>query len=258
VPAGKGANYFNGKEMCIPPTAKAVGLLRKFFMRKEPVWEEFLSSASRFQKILPEAILVEEMASDAERVLPNLREQFHEVLRDLESVAGRETGRIKRSVLILGKLDGIDTGILQFKRKGPLETETIEVADERILVPTIGEILRIKGILILRRNAARDYLDFSVLADALGKEKVCRALANFDALYPQKNGESALMQLQIQLSYPLPYDLEKTNLLVCKHFRPEWQEWETIKSICIRVSLILSAELERPYIGADRAAATNN
>ena len=47
-----------------------------------------------------------------------------------------------------------------------------------VTVPTEGEILRIKGVLILRRNATRDYLDFVALADRMGDAAVARTLLN--------------------------------------------------------------------------------
>lgn len=42
--------------------------------------------------------------------------------------------------------------------------------------------MRIKAILILRRNAARDYLDFVALASALGDAGTADALRPFDRL----------------------------------------------------------------------------
>jgi hypothetical protein len=117
----------------------------------------------------------------------------------------------------------------------------------KILPEAVEEIFRIKGLLILKRNAARDYIDFAALADGLGDMKICHALTNFDELYPQKNGESALMQLQIQLAKPLPYDLEDTDLSMYKHLQPKWQHWESIESACAETSQILARELEKPF-----------
>ena len=221
-------------------------------------WEELLSSAARLQKILPEAVLVGGTAAAlhvrhrvsfyADHVVPDLRTRFDEVLAELESVAGWETKRIKTPVLILGKLDGVDTGVRQLIRKDPLETEIVKIEDQNIVVPTIAEILRIKGLLILKRNATRDYLDFAALADALGTEEVCRAFANFDELYPQKNGESPLMQLQIQLAKPLPYDLEGTDLSNYKNLLPRWHNWEAVEKACVKASQILAQELEKPFL----------
>ncbi|GHV39389.1 hypothetical protein FACS1894187_19300 [Synergistales bacterium] len=221
---------------------------------KEVTWENLLSSASRLQKIIPGAVLVGGSATalhthhrvsfDADHIVSNLKEQFNKILEELESVAGWETARIKPPVLILGSLDGVDTGIRQLIRKEPLETETIEILDRKITVPTMEEILRIKGALILQRNATRDYLDFAVLSDGIGNERTCHAMEHFDQLYPQKNEKSALMQLQVQLAHPLPYDLEDTDLSTYKNLQPKWHDWKTIEDICIHTSQILATELE--------------
>jgi hypothetical protein len=92
--------------------------------------------------------------------------------------------RVTRPVQILGSLDGIETGVRQLIRDEPLETTQIEYLGERLTVPTQSEILRIKGVLILKRNATRDYLDFVALADHMGTEKMVEALRPFDHLYP--------------------------------------------------------------------------
>ncbi len=93
-------------------------------------------------------------------------------------------------------------------------------------------MLRIKGVLILRRNATRDYLDFVALADHLGVENMVEALRPFDWLYPQPNEESALQQLQIQLANPLPYDLEELNLAEYKNLDVRWRTWQNVRAVC--------------------------
>ena len=142
-------------------------------------WERLLSTAARLQRIVPEAVLVggtaaalhagHRMSRDDDHVVPDLRERFSEVLAQLESVAGWRTARVARPVLILGSLDGIETGVRQLTRAAPLETEVIERLGVSITVPTAEEMLRIKAVLILRRNATRDYVDFAALADHLAR-----------------------------------------------------------------------------------------
>jgi len=85
-----------------------------------PDWERVLSSAARLQSLLPGAVLVGGTASaiyarhristDADHILPGLREHFNEVLAQLESVAGWKTARVNRPVLIPGRLDGVGGG----------------------------------------------------------------------------------------------------------------------------------------------------
>jgi hypothetical protein len=214
-----------------------------------PEWEQVLSAAAHLQRILPGAVLVggsaaavyarHRLSTDADHVLTDLRERFDKVLADLESVAGWKTARIRRPVQILGSLDGIETGVRQLIRAEPLETTQIEYRGETITLPTEAEMLRIKAVLILQRNATRDYLDFVALADHMGDERVVEALQSFDRLYPQPNEESALQQLQIQLSNPLPYDLEELNLAEYKNLDPRWHNWEAVKAACVHFAILI-------------------
>jgi len=197
-----------------------------------------LSAAAHLQDVLPDATLVggtaaaifarHRVSHDADHVLTDLRGRFDDVLTQLESVAGWRTSRVKRPVMTLGSLDGIETGIRQLIRDEPLETCEVQVGDVRLVVPTEAELLRIKAVLILRRNATRDYLDFVALAD-------------LDRLYPQPNGESALQQLQVQLVRPIPYDLEQTNLSEYRRLDPKWQDWTRVSQTCA----IVAAEIFR-------------
>jgi len=215
----------------------------------QPDWELVLSCAAGLQRILPDAVLLGGTASalhaahrfsrDADPVPTDLRHRFDEVLAELESVAGWKTARVQRPVHILGSLDGIETGVRQLIRDEPLETAVVEYHGARITVPTEGEILRIEGVLILERNATRDYLDFVALADHMGDESVANALQSFDRLYPQDNGESPLQQLQVQLANALPYDLEETELSEYKNLDPRWHDWQAVKAACAHLSSVI-------------------
>ena len=205
-------------------------------------WEKLLAAAARLQSILPNAVLVggtasaiyarHRTSSDADHVLTDLRQQFDQVLAKLESVAGWKAARMQRPVKILGNLDGIDTGIRQLIRDEPLETTVVELLGQKLTLPTEAEILRIKGVLILKRNATRDYLDFAALANRMGNEKVVLALKRFDSLYPQPNEESALQQLQVQLADPLPYDLDDKKMAEYKNLNARWKHWQSVRIAC--------------------------
>ncbi len=218
-----------------------------------PEWEQVLSAAARLQTLLPEAVLVGGTASaihashrfsrDADHVLIDLRLRFDEILKELESVAGWKTARVQRPVLILGSLDGIETGVRQLIREQPLETMEFMANGARICIPTLAEILRIKSVLILKRNATRDYLDFVALASKMSPRDIAAALGSFDVLYPQPNGQSALQQLHIQLAHPVPYDLEETELSEYKNLALEWHDWHAVQQVCMRVSAQLFDQL---------------
>ena len=218
-----------------------------------PDWEKVLFAAAYLQKILPEAVLVGGSASalhakhrislDADHVLTDLTRRFEEVLAQLESVAGWQTARVQRPVQILGRLDGILTGVMQLIRKKPLETQTLRWRGRAITLPTPAEMLRIKAVLILKRNATRDYLDFVAMHGKLGEGASVDALRPFDRLYPQPSDESALQQLVIQLADPLPYDLEGTQLKEYRRLVPQWHDWNVVRRTCIRCSISLFDKL---------------
>ena len=214
-----------------------------------PDWERVLSSAARLQRLLPEAVLVGGTAAGihaghrasrhADHILTDLRSRFDDILEQLESVAEWATARVNRPVLMLGSLDGIETGVRQLIRAEPLETTTISVGNQEITIPTEAEILRIKGFLLLRRNATRDYLDFAALADRVGDAATAAAFERFDRLYPQDNGESALQQMLVQLSSPKPYDLDGTILSEYNNLESRWHDWDEVRAVCARAATVV-------------------
>ena len=211
-----------------------------------PDWEKVLSAAARLQRILPDAVLVGRTAAaihaehrlsrDADHVLTDLRDRFDAVLGELEVVAGWRTARARKPVLILGSLDGIETGVRQLIREKPLETTTLDHRGEALTIPTKAETLRIKAVLMLRRNATRDYLDFVAMTTLIGDKATGEALRPFDDFYPQPSGESALQQLQAQLANPLPYDLGAAELSEYRHLAPRWHDWQAVKAECTRLA----------------------
>jgi len=214
-----------------------------------PEWERVLSAAAHLQDVLPGAVLVggtaaavyagHRMSVDADHVIADLKAKFDIVLFELESVAGWKTARIARPVMILGSLDGIETGIRQLIRDAPLETRTVEVGGAKLTIPTEAEILRIKGALILKRNATRDYVDFVALADHMGGPATIEALRGLDELYPQPNDESALLQLQIQLSMPLPFDLDDMGLAEYRNLVARWHQWPDVRAACESLAILI-------------------
>ena len=214
-----------------------------------PEWERLLSSAARLQRIVPGGVLVggtaaalhagHRISKDADHVLGDLRTRFDRILAELESVAGWKTARKHRPVLILGSLDGIDTGVRQLIRTVPLETTVVEGPGGSLVIPTYAEILRIKGVLALRRNATRDYLDFAALSDGLGGDRTARAFDRFDSLYPQENGQSALQQLLVQLASPRPFDLSEQTLSEYANLDPRWHEWQAVEAACADAAMAM-------------------
>ncbi|MBA2460517.1 MAG: hypothetical protein H0V45_01905 [Actinobacteria bacterium] len=212
---------------------------------KEHPWDEVLAAAARLQALLPDAVLVGGSAAathaghrvsfDDDHVLTDLRERFDDVLFHLEEQEGWVTARVNRPVLILGSLDGIETGIRQLIRRRPLEVEEHASPAGPIRVPTLAEMLRIKAWLVLRRNATRDYLDVVALGERLGLERAAQTLLELDAYYEDQvgaGGRRVATQLAKQLAQPEPYDLSDVDLRSYRRLDARWREWSAVVGAC--------------------------
>jgi hypothetical protein len=169
-----------------------------------------------------------------DHVIEDLKDRFDEVLEAVETSAGWVTARIRRPVLILGCLDGVETGIRQLIRRRPLEIEEVSVPSGVLRIPTIAESARVKGWLILQRNATRDYLDFAALADRLGAD-ASSVVAAMDQYYADQRGPGGgrvAVQLAKQLAEPAPYDLSDVDLRHYRNLLPRWQDWAEVLTVC--------------------------
>jgi hypothetical protein len=199
-----------------------------------PDWERLLAAERHLQHLVPGAIPVggtaaaghagHRVSMDADHVLDDLRDRFDEVLATLEAVAGWETERVQRPVLILGQLDGILTGIRQLRRTRPLETEEVR----GLRVPTLGEMARIKAWLLATRHLTRDYLDTVVLFERLGNDGVAAALRPFDEIYRQPDGASPLAEVAERLASAAPKHIAEVDLESYRGLRPPWNDWRHV------------------------------
>lgn len=213
-------------------------------MSREQGFEDVLAAAARLQELVPDAVLVGGSAAsfraghrvsfDADHVLTDLQERFDDALTALEDTDGRITARVKQPVLILGSLEGVETGIRQLIRRRPLEVEEVGVGGRRLRVPTLEEIFRIKAWLVLRRNATRDYLDVVGLAARLGGRATEVALT-LDTYYADQigpDGRRVTTQLAKQLAEPAPYDISEIDLRHYRELTERWRDWHAVVAAC--------------------------
>lgn len=211
----------------------------------ETDWNDVIAAGVRLQQLLPDAVLVGGTAAsmrashrislDDDHVLTDLRERFDDVLAHLEESEGWVTARVNRPVLILGSLDGVETGIRQLIRRLPLEVEEVETPAGPLRVPTLEEMLRVKAWLVLRRNATRDYLDVVGLTDRLGVDAAAQVAIGLDAFYEDqrgRGGERIATQLAKQLAEPLPYDRADLDLGSYRQLAKRWHDWHDVETAC--------------------------
>jgi hypothetical protein len=196
-----------------------------------PEWERLLAAERHLQHLMPGTVRVggtaaalhagHRLSADGDHVLEDLRDRLDKVLATLEGIAGWQTERLQRPVLILGQLDGILTGIRQLRRTRLLETEVVS----GLRVPTLAEMLRIEAWLLVTRHTVRDYLDTVVLCERLGEAGVAAALRPFDEIYRQDNGASPLAEVAERLAAGAPGDLASVDLRIHKGLERPWNDW---------------------------------
>lgn len=221
-----------------------------------PILTQVLESAARLQEVVPDAVLVGGTAAayyashrasfDHDHVLADLRERFDAVLEAIEATDGWITNRLVPYKIILGELGDIEAGVRQLIRSRPLEVVEVELpSGRRLRVPTLEEILRIKGYLIVTRNQTRDYLGVAALSEALGLTDSAMLISRLDEFYQDQHGEGrgVASQLVRQLSEPRPRDSGTTRELShYKQLDPRWHDWQVVVGQC---QALADAVLER-------------
>jgi len=219
-------------------------------------WQKLLEAAANFQQLITGSVLIGGSAAaihlkhrysfDADHILLDLQDNYEEVLDFLEGRDDWETARIHPPKLILGNFQGVETGIRQLMRSRPLETERIDIGGISITAPTVPEMLRTKGWMIISRNAVRDYIDFTALAEHLGTEETVSILSDFDSYYSdliRGSQASPIVQLIRQLAEPKPCDLYTIDLSHYKGIQPPFDSWTYIINICGKISVELGDRL---------------
>jgi hypothetical protein len=209
-----------------------------------------LRAAARLQELVPEAVLAGDTAAafhaghrislDDDHVVADLRSRFDAVLFALEETSGWVTARVERPVMILGRLDGIETGVRNLIRRRPMEVEEARVGDRKLRVPTLAEITRIKAWLCLMRNATRDYLDFVALASRQGDERAAEIVLKLDDYYADQQGPGGARiatQAAKQLAEPRPDDLSEVDLRTYRQLDRRWRDWNAVADACRRVAV---------------------
>ena len=223
------ADRRNGDGLCIDDQAMAE--------HKDPRrrWDDLLAAERRLQAAIPGTVLVggtaaalhagHRLSVDGDHILTDLRDRYPEVLDCLEALSGWHTARTQRPVLILGDLDGHPSGIHQLRRAEPLEVEQLA----GLVVPTLAEMARIKGWLLVDRGTTRDYLDLVVLLDRLGHGRIGDVLGSFDHIYP-RGPRSTLTSIELvdRLAAARPDSSDERELRSYKHVQPPWNDWDYV------------------------------
>lgn len=125
--------------------------------------------------------------------------------------------------------------------------EQVEVAGGSVRIPTLEEMTRIKGWLVLRRNAVRDYLDLVALAQRLG-DRAAEVVVGIDDYYEDQRGAGGsriATQLAKQLAEPVPYDLDDVDLSRYRKLVAQWRSWPAVHAACRALAVAMLDDISR-------------
>jgi hypothetical protein len=227
--------------------------------KPEPEWEDVLAAAARFQQVVIGSVLVggtavaihlsHRRSFDADHVITDLKSRFEQLVNFLEQKEEWVTTSVAPGKIILGNFMDVETGLRQLRRQRPLETTTVKVDGQPLVVPTVAELIRVKAWLALDRNTVRDYLDLAAMTRHVGAAATWEALEDFDAYYADiyradaERDVSPLLQLVRQLAEPRPADLEKVDLSHYKGVVEPWTSWDAVAAQCRQVSTDLASRI---------------
>ncbi|SII53175.1 Putative membrane protein, MmpL [Mycobacteroides abscessus subsp. abscessus] len=123
----------------------------------------------------------------------------------------RDNLTVALEALQTGK-NGTDTDTVEMpgplSRVTPVEITQVKLpTGQKCVVPTDAEALRMQGLLLMRRNAERDYTEFARLASAMEPRMAAKVLAGIDQHYcVQSNQRWVSSQLVRRLADPKPGD----------------------------------------------------
>ena len=222
----------------------------------DPAFVAVLESAARLQQLVPDAVVVggtaaalyagHRLSTDHDQVVAYLADRYEMVLEALEADGGWATNRVTPGQVILGSLDGIESGVRQMIRRVPLETATVELpSGAGLRVPTADETLRIKAFLVVRRNQTRDYLDVAALADRAGLGHAAGVLAQLDDYYADQRSspDGVASQVARQLADPRPADPAVLDQLDrYKRLEERWTSWGEVVEVCRSLAVSMAGE----------------
>jgi hypothetical protein len=164
---------------------------------------------------------------DVDFVVPYLAEKFEAVESALLEIPGFSIARLRRPVLILGRVGEDEIGIRQLRRREPLEA----VERNGLWLPTLPEMIRVKSFVLSDRRAVRDYVDVCALVEVAGMEAAVAAMQPFAELYRGLTIGGAAAAFA-EAAHDTPADVADVDLRSWRLLKPEYQDLNRVRSVC--------------------------
>ncbi|MEU9805744.1 MMPL family transporter [Mycobacterium sp. NPDC050853] len=175
-----------------PHTESALRLQGSGFEEPRIDYHAIAVSAARLKRLSDDTVAVPETQ-------PMLADRWRDNLTvALESLQAGKNGTHTDTIEMPGPLSRIT----------PMEIAQVKLpTGQKCAVPTDAEALRMQGLLLMRRNAERDYTEFARLASLMEPRMAAKVLAGIDQHYcVQSNQRWVSSQLVRRLADPKPGD----------------------------------------------------
>ncbi|WP_370500319.1 MMPL family transporter [Mycolicibacterium sp. jd] len=150
-------------------------------------------------------------------------------------------GRLDVALDALAVEQSAGNGEPRIERISPMETTNVLLpTGDRLQIPTGAETLRLKGFLIMSRNTARDYHDFTELVASMDVDTAADVLAGMDRYYAGHPARAHWVATQLvrRLAEPLPSDGPD----IAAAGADEEAEWAKVRQRCLSVAVAMLEE----------------
>ena len=218
--------------------------------RIDQLWREILDAVAAVQTLLPNATMIggsaitvhtgHRLSGDADLVLRNLARDWQQVRSGLEELQDWITEYPKIPTNLMGRYRDGRVSVRKLNRLRDIEIAEISYKNRTLRVAAPDELVRMKGLALLNRGLARDYVDIAALDEGLREAgtSAAHAIAEFDEYYQEhKSAGSPARELVAALSYPRPLEQnpqEALNELTA--LKKNLRDWERIRIRCQQIA----------------------
>ncbi len=213
-------------------------------------WREILDAVVAVQAVLPDAVLIggsavtihtaHRLSGDADLVKRNLDRDWHAVRAELEQLEGWITDYPKIPTNMMGRYGDARVSVRKLNRVRELEVVEIDLGGSVVQVAAPDELVRMKGLAILNRGLARDFVDVVALDDGLREagRSAAHAITEFDEYYRELSSSGSLTrELASALADPRPRDAAPQAALdELVALRDDLRDWDRIRMRCQRIA----------------------
>lgn len=213
-------------------------------------WREILDAVVAVQTMRPDATMIggsavtvhtgHRLSGDADLVVRNLDRDWQQIRSSLEELQNWITDYPKIPTNLMGRYGNARVSVRKLNRLRDIEICEISYQGHTLRVAAPDELVRMKGLALLNRGLARDYVDIAALDEGLRESgsSAAHAIGEFDRYYQeQKSAGSLARELIAALSDPRPRESDPQAALdELAALREDLRDWDQVRMRCQRIA----------------------